>query len=246
MRVAPRSTALPAAPLTRTHTPTSHRYTDYRDCARWDFGFTCAICLLHEGDLIDCGAKGTGLLSIEHAEPQSVNPGRAADYGNCLYACRFCNGSRSNKPTVDLATGTSLLDPTVDAWANHFVFDGSNLMPIALVDARAVRTHIAYDLGDARKAKCRANRLRRMEHLEKAKREAAELVPALTTQALKTTDTQEKTSLLNAAAALRVAYDQAKAEVERYEMPPKDRPTSCRCGGKRDLPLWLQQQLVSA
>ena len=113
--------------IRRVHAPTplssEGGYRAHRPCLRWEFGFTCAACLLHESDFTEYGTEGTGLMTIEHLEPRSADPARANDYDNCIYLCRFCNGERSDKPVVN-KDGDHLLNPTEVVWADHFEVDG--------------------------------------------------------------------------------------------------------------------------
>jgi hypothetical protein len=44
--------------IVRQHKPPEAKYKTYRACLRWEFGFSCAFCLLHETDLMPCGAEG--------------------------------------------------------------------------------------------------------------------------------------------------------------------------------------------
>src|ERR1700730_10113620 len=95
--------------FSRRHRPPAADFSTYRPCLRWEFGFCCALCLLHESDIAACGATGWGIMSIEHLIPQSVAPERANDYLNCIYACGRCNRSRRN--LQDLPSGARLLNP---------------------------------------------------------------------------------------------------------------------------------------
>lgn len=130
MRILPPQTQPPASPITRRHEPSpSRQWTLYRDCLRWDFGFTCPFCLLHEADLFGgAGGEGLGGMTTEHRIARSVDDSLAGDYSNCLLACRFCNRSRSNSPTR--LGDRRLLDPTQDAWADHFVVSGDEIVPV--------------------------------------------------------------------------------------------------------------------
>jgi hypothetical protein len=120
MKIVPLMTLPSTKPFARTHSPKPAGYRTYRPCLRWEFGFTCALCLVHEADLHEFGlAEGWGLTWIEHRETQSSEPGKANDYSNCIYACRLCNAARNDKPLQD-ALGNRVLDPTLDAWADHF------------------------------------------------------------------------------------------------------------------------------
>src|SRR5215210_7160639 len=129
MRILPRRTRPFPVKLERRHTPRPTRgrrgYQAFRPCLRWEFGFTCAFCLAHESDLVEHGAEGTGLMTIEHFLPVSAGKTPveaetlANDYGNCFYACRYCNGARIAAPVVDLR-GRRLLNPCTHAWSEHF------------------------------------------------------------------------------------------------------------------------------
>ena len=73
MRILPLQSQPPSTTVDRRHTPrpTTGRfgYQGYRACLRWEFGFTCAFCLLHESDFVEHGAEGLGLLGVEHFLP---------------------------------------------------------------------------------------------------------------------------------------------------------------------------------
>src|SRR5690349_1008078 len=102
MKILPPQTLPPNARIERRHQPEGvtgrYGYRAYRACLRWEFGFTCAFCLLHEADLAPFGAEGLGVMTIEHFVPVSVDEEKAGEYRNCYYACRLCNQSRSNAP----------------------------------------------------------------------------------------------------------------------------------------------------
>ncbi len=161
MKILPPRTQPPSLPTQRRHNPQRARgareYQAYRTCLRWDFGFTCAFCLLHEADFVRCAVRGLGLFTAEHIEPQSVAVDRVNDYTNLVYACRWCNRSRSvASRTVD---GSILLEPTQVAWANHFYIDSDELAPRA-DDPDALYTHAVYNLNDSRKIELRQHRYR--------------------------------------------------------------------------------------
>src|SRR5437879_2619929 len=96
----PPQTHPPNEPIRRRHSPPRLAYEEYRSCLRWEFGFTCAFCLLHEADFVEEGARGTGLMWIEHHVAQSADPALVDTYENCFYACRYCNGARRIAPVV--------------------------------------------------------------------------------------------------------------------------------------------------
>jgi hypothetical protein len=68
--------------ISRRHAPKVRRgnkgFRSYAPCLRWEFGFSCAFCLCHEADLAAYGAKGSGLLQVEHFFLQSTYPGQMA------------------------------------------------------------------------------------------------------------------------------------------------------------------------
>jgi hypothetical protein len=48
--------------IERQHLPIEGSYSSFRPCVRWEFGFSCAFCLLHEADVMLSGAEGWGLI----------------------------------------------------------------------------------------------------------------------------------------------------------------------------------------
>ncbi len=150
MKVLPPRTLPPAEPVARRHRPTPIRdWSEYRRCLRWDFGFTCAFCLLHEADFF-FGQPGAGLgvMTVEHRTTKRDAPDQVGVYENCFYACRLCNMARGTK---DLETPSArLLDPTADPWGEHFEAVGSSLLPKS-GDADARYTAETYDFDNASK-----------------------------------------------------------------------------------------------
>ena len=106
---------------------------------------------------MELGVQGTGLMWIEHFELVSVADDRINDYGNCLYACRFCNSSRYVTRTND--DGRSLLDPCSQIWSERFSLDEDDRLLPAEADPDACYTFETYDINDSRKVRLR--RLRR-------------------------------------------------------------------------------------
>jgi hypothetical protein len=225
-------------------------YRSYRPCLRWEFGFTCAVCLLHEGDLIESGAAGSGLMTIEHFEPQSTAADKANQYQNCLYLCRYCNTSRSTWPRVN-AEGDCLLEPTSAAWADHFVIEDDRLAPNP-GDADARYTHEVYDLDEPRKVYMRRERRERIEDalilvregpaerrflLEKADELEARGGPG---------DAAEAARLRRGADLHRMTIERAWKDLRRYRAIPEDHDRACRCAKPRALrlPAALREQLV--
>jgi hypothetical protein len=242
MKLLPPRTELPDEPLQRSHGPTRADYTKYRDCARWDFGFSCSLCFLHESDLIEGGADGAALIWLEHHELKSEAKERRDEYTNCLLSCRFCNNGRSTLPNRDPHTGAVLLDPTREAWALRFRSDGSSMVVRYAEDKDANYTWALYGLGDERKTALRENRARRFDAFRRAEQSFVELVPALLAKAEQSDAPREVETWLQLARELEQSYENLLAEVVRYLATPHDAPASCRCAARRELPAWLARQ----
>ncbi len=237
-------------PLERRHSPRPLRgeygYRGYRPCIRWDFGFTCAICLLHEADFVAIGIEGTGLTSIEHIEARSHDQDLVNEYSNLLYACRFCNTARSNRGRSAL-DGAQLLDPTEAAWENHFYIAADELRP-KHGDHSAQYTADCYDIKEPRKTTLR--RLRR-EHVQYSQRvlEAAPGRIAELNNALADDSISPSSSLYlllkNTLDDLKVEYERIMTEILRYCAIPLDADDICRCEGEgnRALPPFIASQV---
>lgn len=247
MKILPRRTLPPSKRIERRHTPPAttgrYGYREYRPCLRWEFGFTCAFCLLHEGDLADLGARGLGLTWIEHFEPAALTPERVNEYENCFYACLFCNRSRGSAPAVD-AAGRELINPCSHAWAEHFrLLEDGRLVP-AEADPGAAYTEEAYDLNDPRKVRRRFLRQARLDEWLSLLEEGPLRVRALIALSEGATTLEEAEILLDAAASLRSAILRAWAEIQRYAAIPADADPVCAC--QKDercvLPGWLDSQ----
>jgi hypothetical protein len=225
-------------------------YRSFRPCLRWEFGFTCAACLLHEGDLIESGAARSGLMTIEHIEPQSTAVERANEYQNCLYLCRYCNTSRSDWPRVH-GEGHRLLDPTAAVWADHFGIDGDRLAS-APGDMDARYTHEVYDLDEPRKVFLRRERRERIEDALVLVREGPEERRFLLQKAIEIEarggpdDAAEAARLRRGAELHRLSIARAWKDLRRYRAVPEDHDKTCRCSQSRALrlPAALREQVV--
>ena len=228
-------------------------YTSYRNCCRWEFGFCCALCFVHEGDLVEDGAEGTGLVWIEHSELKSVQDDRRDDYSNCFLSCRFCNNGRGTRPSVEPKSGAKLLNPTTASWSECFVVGADYVMTERdSTDKNARHTRVSYALDLKTKAARRARRADRFLAVRKAATAVETLVPRLLEKA-QTSASEDKRLVLEAARSLIDAYDRARAEVARYVAVPVDAPSKCRCSdestgtstgrSKMALPDWLAVQL---
>lgn len=157
MKIRPAQLDLPSSPIARQHKPKKRTgksgYRNYRQCLRWDFGFTCSLCGLHESDFKPTGVEGLAITSVEHVVAQSEDEDQRNDYNNCLYACMLCNTARNATARRD-AKGRRLLDPTQTSWADHFEFSGYELVA-RHGDADAEYTAESYDIGDPRKTRMR-------------------------------------------------------------------------------------------
>lgn len=201
----------------RRHRPTG-RYRTFRGCLRWEFGFTCSICLVHEADLTEHGVQGTGLTSIEHRHTRSSGRG-VDDYNNCLYVCRFCNGARGKKPLVDQRR-RALLDPTLEAWQDHFSASEDQLLP-RLGSANAEYTRDAYSINCERRVLMRRNRREQLglaRSLIARRNQISELLDAGSVS-----DARELSRLVRLAESL----------FTRFRLVPTDAPSACTCGVER-------------
>jgi hypothetical protein len=218
-------------------------YRGYRPCLRWEFGFTCAFCLLHEADFLEHGAEGSGLTSIEHRMPVSTDPRESNRYENCFYACRFCNRSRSDAPLADTA-GRRLLDSCSTVWADHFALgDDDRLAPLS---GDAAYTEATYDLNDPRKTRLRRLRRERMEKWLRLLAEGPRQVALLLAHSGQVSSLQEAGELVEAAEQLRDCVLRASREIVRYLAIPRDSDEICRCrrSDYHSLPPWLDDQTL--
>ena len=223
----PPTTQPPSTAIERRHSPPRAGFQSYRPCLRWDFGFTCAFCLLHETDLGSdlSGIEGTGLTTIEHWHPQSAAPELANEYSNCLYACRFCNRSRGTSPVESPADGR-LLNPCANVWSEHFTARGDRIV-VAREDRDALRTERVYDLNDPRKVALRRRRRELIEAALATIREAS-TIPELILIA-EHLDGSEREEVIRAAEFLRDQVNRARGQLVRLEAVPVDVDLECRC-----------------
>lgn len=249
MKLLPARTSPPSTRLDRRHHPApaggNRGYREYRYCLRWEFGFTCGFCLLHEGDWAEHGSERLGLMSVEHFIPTSVDKKPANVYENCFYACRLCNGSRQDAPTID-SQGRRLLQPEMAIWAEHFKLgEADELIPME-GDADAAYTSETYDLNDPQKVWRRRARRERYAEWQALLVEGPRLVTDLLRQCEQTEDAAEADKLLQAASLLRVKLAHALRDWERYRAVPADFPSECRCRTKEhhSLPAWLEVQTL--
>lgn len=245
----PHEIRVPLVAQARRHRPQltkKGQYTLFRPCLRWDFGFTCAICLVHEADLTERGIVRVPLMWIEHFIPQS-DPRRgkrlAHKYGNCIYACRYCNNRRGKKANVD-RKGRKLLDPTVVAWANHFAVSGHQLLPLP-GDSDAIYTAKAYGINDAIRVDMRERRSARIQKAVRVLRDAPAKRASLENLAAAEPDVAVAAEHRATADLLSLSIEDATATLMRYQVVPDDAPRRCRCRSKRghSLPKWMANNI---
>lgn len=182
---------------------------------------------------------------MEHAITRSEDVSRANDYDNCLYACRFCNRSRSAHPAW--RQGTRLLDPTRDAWSEHFQVSGDHLLPVR-EDAEAEYTHEAYEIDDPRKvARRRARRelvTDRLRLLVRLDSEIAELLRLA--GSLRRRNLRKFGEIVQQIRGIQADSRRALEDLRRYAAIPVDAPQTCRCPVTREhsLPEELDRQMV--
>jgi len=212
----------------------------YRRCLRWEFGFSCAFCLLHEADFSEHGIGDWGLMWVEHFVPVSRSNARRNLYTNCFYACKFCNSARGNAPVAD-GQGPRLLNPCRDIWNRAFTLKDDEIRPLGN-NPDAVYTCDTYDLNDPRKVTMRRSRREILtERLTVVKR-GPRLHDRMMRRAVKSGDP----TFVDDAKALWQGYKLAFADLERFTPIPHDADPRCRCGQARHrtLPRALKEQLV--
>jgi len=249
MRILPPRTFPPPDKIERRHAPVPaegrHGYRSYRSCVRWEFGFTCAFCLLHEADLTAHGVEGTGLTGIEHFVPVSQADERVNEYWNCFYACRFCNEARADAPAMGFGA-RRLLNPCDHAWGVHFQLGEDDRLSPRAGDADAAYTEFVYDLNDRRKIEIRSWRRERLEELLKVLRDAPASAQELVDWCSSVEPVPGKDLLLRTAQGLWDDTRRALRDLQRFIAIPRDAAISCRCGrvDHHELPPYLAEQTL--
>lgn len=217
----------------------------YRRCLRWDFGFTCAFCLLHEVQVAPEGARGSRRFWLEHLELKKDRDDRddlINRYDNVVYACSHCNAARSTRPR-QAEDGRRLLDPCRDAWASHFAVDGDEIRGVT---EHGTYTEQTYDLNNPIKTGLRAD-LRdaveeALETLTKAPASIEELMIALPDLPPARQATRVETIAL-----LHRSLRRARRTLQTLQVIPTDRDDACRCKSTahHSPPDWLMAQAAS-
>jgi 5-methylcytosine-specific restriction endonuclease McrA len=156
MKLLPASTTPWSKVIERRHTPQEltrkDGFTTYRSCLRWEFGFSCAFCLIHETDVSE--VLGKDFMQIEHFVPKSTQEEGRNRYSNCFYICRYCNNKRGVKANLD-AGGLRLLNPCSESWQQHFTLQDDQLRPL---NQDAFYTETVYGLNHLNKVVIRKDR----------------------------------------------------------------------------------------
>lgn len=247
MRYLPPATSPWSSRIEQRHSPKPGKYTAFRQCLRWEFGFTCAFCLLHESDLLLGGVEGWSVMQIEHRIPQSKDPSQRDIYKNCLYICERCNKSRQASPNEGGA-GVTLLDPCTFVWAAHFERVGDSVRPRA-GDPSAEYTWRSYGLDDPSKLRLREKRRYWMERYAEELVNCTTLEFLLINKAVEYADESDPVitdQRLAHAKALHSMYATLLEKLAEYAAIPISHSTSCRCGTTDYLSLSdvFEEQLV--
>jgi hypothetical protein len=139
-----------------------------------------------------------------------------------------------------------LLDPTQDAWADHFVVSGDEIVPVES-SKDASYTLSTYDLNDERKVRRRRDRRLLIEdrlNLLALQEELDRLLELAERE--RTTDLQTFGRLLRKIKEFRDRGLSALSDLARYAAVPHDAPASCRCGSNENhsLPEALARQTL--
>jgi len=228
--------------ISRRHTPAptaeAHGFRLYRSCLRWEFGFSCAFCLVHERDIKFSGVEGWGLTEVEHFIPKSSSPAERNVYSNCFLICGRCNRARGRKAILH-GSGGKLLNPCEADWAVHFMAAGSRILPRHDGDADAAYTVEAYRLNEAGK---RAMRSVRREKIEESRGFLADTVGDR--QKLLDLAKSGQPELFTIIKRLTRVRWQATKDLVRLMAIPQDHNKFCRCphDGHHSLPKVLEDQ----
>lgn len=103
----------------RSTVPVRTRYLQYREDLRRDFAAACGYC----GDE-DVRIDRIG-FHVDHFAPRKLFPDLECHYGNLVYACRFCNISKSDHWVgTDAAIHNNgvcgFVDPCSEEYETHF------------------------------------------------------------------------------------------------------------------------------
>lgn len=229
------SHALANGRIDREHKPRpANDYHAYLPCLRWEFGFRCAFCGMHELDVPQGVGPGgrdrqPAHWTVEHIALQSVAPDQSATYSNTIYCCRFCNGARSKKPLNK--NGAQLLNPCDHNWSEHFCVVDDAIAPVDPSDPHSKYTFSAYDLGNARLTEMRSLRrqLAAKVMLIPTIQEMLKEIRKLLENAELASNWQEAKRLTSEQVNLQAKLDCAFADAQKLVALTPERPATCRC-----------------
>jgi HNH endonuclease len=116
----------PSQPHRRRHGPTGYKtYQSFKDWLRDEFTFRCVFCLVRERWY----PNGDHAFSVEHLIPQDLEPKKALDYDNLLYACLTCNSCKR--------AAWPIADPCQQSYSRHLRVNSSGH-----VDALTTEGHV--------------------------------------------------------------------------------------------------------
>ena len=219
--------------LERLHAPLpwagEHGWKGFRECLRWEFGFTCAICQLHEADFVPPTTRPGG-LSIEHYLARSSDSGKGNEnrYENCLWICARCNETRGDRPHTRAQDGARLLHPISDVWNAHFQRTGHDLLPQE-GDSDAEYTASTYGIN--REVRRQLRRFRERETAEI--RDSIELlhnqIDAFDNELAIAPDRSQATWLLRGRNRLVEKLRWNLEKLRHFSAIPEGAPVRCRC-----------------
>ncbi|MFO0610408.1 MAG: hypothetical protein U0324_45025 [Polyangiales bacterium] len=230
-KILPARTRPHAGVIARVHAPTVETWGNFLDCLRWEFGFTCAICLLHEHDFVlpGTGVSRTGQFSIEHKVLKSTPAGEVIenDYANCLYLCRFCNGTRGDRH-AHVAPEGRLLDPVADRWDAHFAANDDSLTPLPN-DGDAAYTERAYGINDGNRRERRGARARLIEALRRDLLARVEDIRAVDVELQGSLSVEARGAKMTQRGRWRVEAEGIVEKLKDFLGVPRDAPPLCKC-----------------
>lgn len=242
MRLLPTETRPPQQPIELRHEPAPTQaqrgYRLFAPCLKWEFGFTCPFCLLHQADLVGPhSVEKTGLSTVEHFIPKSVRPDLINEFENLVLACRLCNIARGVKPLAE-ENGAKLLNPREEAWAEHFTLEQGQLEPQT---PDGDYTKDAYGINDRFRT---ARRSKRALVLTKAYRVLLGIRrrQRAVEKRLAAGDTSAREHLRDLEDSKRLAIEIALG----FRWIPEDAPPRCRCDhtDHHDIPVAYRDQIV--
>jgi hypothetical protein len=145
----------------RSAVPAGLPYREYREYLRYDFFYSCAYCTMFETE------AHAIRFTIDHYEPQAVQPKLKDEYTNLMWACDECNTRKGDRcpPAGARAAGYRFFRPDHDVREDHFGSSGIRIEPKSNIGYYSIE---AIDLNRAS--------LRRLREIRKRLYDAGPLV----------------------------------------------------------------------